>query len=59
MDERGIAPEEEEKLRKQQMGWSDRSKMPATYTRRHVRRKANEASLALQAKSFQPNGDKR
>lgn len=59
MDERGIAPEEEEKLRKQQMGWSDRSKMPATYTRRHVRRKANEASLALQAKSFKRNGDKR
>lgn len=54
MDSRGVAPEEEEKLRKQQMGWSDRSKMSAVYTRRHVRIKATEASLEHQAKSFLP-----
>ncbi len=49
MDERGVSPEEEEKMRRQQMGWTDRSKMAAVYTRRHTRRKTNEASLAMQA----------
>lgn len=48
MDKSGVSPEEEEKMRKQQMGWSDSSKMAATYTRRHTRRKTNEASLAMQ-----------
>lgn len=57
MDERGVAPDEEEKLRKQQMGWSDRSKMSATYTRRHIRRKANKASLALQERAFRKTGE--
>lgn len=52
MDKRGVPPDEEEKMRKQQMGWSDSSMMPAVYTRRHTRRKANEASLALQAQAF-------
>lgn len=52
MDSRGVAPEEEERLRKQAMGWSDASKMAAAYTRRHVRRKANEASLAMQKTAF-------
>lgn len=52
MDERGVAPEEEEKLRRQQMGWSDKSKMSAVYTRRHVRKKADEASLAHQSKIY-------
>lgn len=50
MDEKGVSPEAEEQMRKQHMGWSDRSKMAAVYTRRHVRRKANEASLELQAR---------
>ena len=49
MDKSGVSPEEEEKMRKQQMGWSDSSKMAAVYTRRHTRRKTNEASLAMQA----------
>jgi len=52
MDERGVLPEEEEKMRRQAMGWSPNSKMAATYTRRHVQRKSNEASLAMQAKTF-------
>lgn len=51
-DKTRISPEEEEKLRKQQMGWSDSSSMAAVYTRRHTRRKANKASLAMQAASF-------
>ena len=50
MDERKIAPEEEERLRKQQMGWSDNSTMAGVYTRRHVQKKSDEASLALQEK---------
>lgn len=59
MDQSGVAPEEEEKLRKQQMGWSDRSKMAATYTRRHTRRKTNEASLAMQAAALGAVKDKK
>ena len=48
MDEKGVAPELEEQLRSQQMGWKNGSKTAATYTRRHVDRKAREASLHLQ-----------
>lgn len=51
-DRSGVSPDEEEKMRKQQMGWSDHSKMAATYTRRHTRRKTNEASLAMQSAAF-------
>lgn len=52
MDEHGVPPEEEEKMRRQAMGWSPNSKMAATYTKRHVQRKSNEASLAMQAETF-------
>lgn len=52
-DRTRMSPEEEEKIRKQQMGWSDRSNMAAVYTRRHTRRKTNEASLAMQAAAFE------
>ena len=55
MDERGVSPEDEETMRRQAMGWSPSSKMAATYTKRHVQRKSNEASLAMQAKTFSPN----
>ncbi len=58
MDDRRVPPEEEEKMRRQQMGWSDRSRMAATYTRRHVRRKATEASLALQAAALKTKASK-
>lgn len=51
-DKSRIAPEEEQKIRKQQMGWSDRSNMAVVYTRRHTRRKTNEASLAMQAEAL-------
>jgi integrase len=59
MDERGVSPDEEEKMRKQQMGWSDNSKMPAVYTKRHIRRKTNEASLAMQAQAFEAEKGKK
>lgn len=52
MDERGVSPDEEARMRKQQMGWADSSRMPAVYTKRHTRRKTNEASLAMQAKAY-------
>lgn len=58
MDERGVLPEEEERMRRQAMGWSPSSKMAATYTKRHVQRKSNEVSLAMQAKTFSPNKKK-
>lgn len=52
MDRQRVPPEKEEKWRRQQMGWADSSRMPAVYTRRHTRRKANEASLAMQSERF-------
>lgn len=58
MDERGVEPADEERMRKQAMGWSDSSRMPAHYTKRTVQRKTNEASLAMQAKSFKPKDAK-
>jgi integrase len=58
MDQTGVPPEAEERMRKQQMGWSDRSKMAAVYTRRHTRRKTNEASLAMQAAAFEASRGK-
>ncbi len=59
MDKMKVPPDEEVKLRRQQMGWSDNSEMAATYTRRHTRRKTNEASLALQAATFEAMTDKK
>lgn len=48
MEETGVPPEKEEPARIYLMGWSPTSKMAAVYTRRYVRNKAKEASLALQ-----------
>lgn len=56
MDTKGVSSEDEERMRRQAMGWSPQSRMSARYTKRHIQRKSNEASLAMQAKSFQaPN----
>ena len=52
MDGRGVSAEDEERMRTQAMGWSPRSKMASHYTKRHVQRKSNEASLEMQAKAF-------
>ncbi len=52
MDKTGISSEDETRMRRQQMGWSEASVMAATYTRRHTRRKTNEASLRMQAAAF-------
>ena len=48
MDRRGAAEETEKKVRSYLMGWSETSGTAATYTRRHVRKKAEQASLSMQ-----------
>lgn len=50
MDETKVSEEREKQMRSRLMGWSDTSETAATYTRRHTRRKAKEASIALQRK---------
>jgi integrase len=48
MDAKNVSEETEKKMRSRLMGWSETSGTAATYTRRHVNRKAREAALALQ-----------
>jgi integrase len=48
MDSAGVTPESERQARSYLMGWSPTSDTAAAYTRRHVRNKAKEVSLALQ-----------
>jgi integrase len=50
MDQNNVSEAEEKKLRSYLMGWSEFSGMAGTYTKRYVRKKANEASLDLQKK---------
>lgn len=50
MDRRNVGEETEKKTRSYLMGWSETSATAVTYTRRHVRQKAKEASLAMQGK---------
>lgn len=50
MDKRGVSEETEKKTRSYLMGWSETSGSAATYTRRHVRKKAQEASLSMQGR---------
>ncbi|EQD45998.1 phage integrase family protein [mine drainage metagenome] len=47
-DANGVRPPEEEKMRSYMMGWREGSGTATTYTRRHVEKKAREASLKLQ-----------
>lgn len=46
----GLSEVAEQQARNQQQGWSENSKMAATYTRRHTAKKGNELSLKLQKK---------
>lgn len=48
MDKNKVDPEREKKIRSAQMGWKESSNMAAVYTRRHVRKQAERASLSLQ-----------
>lgn len=48
MDREKVPEDRERKYRSTLMGWSPTSETAATYTKRHVERKAREASLAMQ-----------
>lgn len=48
VDERGVPEETEKRVRSYLMGWSDISKSAAWYTRRHVKKKAANISVAMQ-----------
>lgn len=50
MDKKQVSEEMENKMRSRLMGWSETSKTAATYTRRHVKRKADAGMLELQKK---------
>lgn len=58
MESRGTSESEEIRTRSYLMGWVETSGTAATYTRRHVRRKANEASLQLQRSQQERKNDK-
>jgi integrase len=55
MDKNQVAEETEKKTRSYLMGWSETSGTAATYTRRHIRKKAQKVSLAMQ-KSMMEEG---
>ena len=48
MDANDVSAAQEEKMRSYLMGWKEGSGTAATYTRRHIEKKAREASLMLQ-----------
>lgn len=48
MDAKRVPEETEKKLRATLMGWSENSPTASIYTRRHIRRRAQEASIDLQ-----------
>lgn len=49
-DSMGLSDTEESRIRARLMGWSPTSEAAAHYTRRHVKKRAREASLDLQKK---------
>jgi integrase len=52
MDRYGTAEPLEEKYRSQLMGWREGSGTAASYTKRHIRRRAAKVSLEMQAEAF-------
>lgn len=48
VDRTGVTEEKEKQMRSMLMGWSETSATADTYTRRHVRRKADQVSKAMQ-----------
>ena len=48
VDRTGVSEEKEKQMRSVLMGWSETSTTVATYTKRHVRRKADQISRAMQ-----------
>lgn len=57
MDTNKVGEDAEKKARSYLMGWSETSGTAATYTRRHIRKKAQEASLQLQKNIMERVGD--
>lgn len=57
MDRVEVTPAIEQKMRSYQQGWSEASGTAATYTRRHIRKRANQASLEMQKKMFKEELD--
>ncbi|MBX9675959.1 MAG: site-specific integrase [Methylotenera sp.] len=58
MDKNNIGEDAEKKARSYLMGWSETSSTAATYTRRHIRKKARAASLRLQNSIYEGWSDK-
>ncbi|MDH0731986.1 tyrosine-type recombinase/integrase [Pseudomonas sichuanensis] len=54
-EEKGMSPEEEEKIRSYWMGWSETSGTAGTYNRRHTKEKAQQAGLELQERYVKSN----
>jgi integrase len=52
MQEKKVSPEDEVRMRIQQMGWSENSKAASTYLNRYIREEANKASLQMQEKTY-------
>lgn len=48
MDDLGVNPAEEARLRNEKFGWAEGSTQGALYSRRHITKKANEAFLEMQ-----------
>lgn len=59
MDAKGVPPEKEQQMRAKLLGWSQTSKMPALYNRRHIKEQAGIAALAMQEKILGKNKSKR
>jgi integrase len=57
VDGRNVDPELEKKIRSLQMGWKPTSNSAAIYTRRFVRKKAQEVSMSLQTKLITESGE--
>ncbi|GFZ62509.1 hypothetical protein PSE10C_47960 [Pseudomonas amygdali pv. eriobotryae] len=53
MDLAKVSEAEEERMRSFLMGWAPTSKTSVNYTRRHVRLKAQQVSLAMQTKQVE------
>ena len=57
MDKNRVGEEQEKKERSYLMGWSETSGTAATYTRRHIRKRAQAASLQLQKSILERSDD--
>ena len=57
MDNSNVGEEVEKKLRSDQMGWEETSSTADVYTRRHTRRKAQKATLAMQERLLRRKDD--